>query len=191
VGIKDLVQERNNLKSDYGKMDQARECYFAAGGLESDIGPRDNATWYWRRAAKLWRSKSERAEGRANYCHNQIKAINENAQAEIDKLHSQLLFKEEFIEGLVEELGQVREMHGHDLIRLEEDKERLDWLVQHSYAFVRRKDTGKGFIRLSDEYLDEPEDYGLRKGIDEARGAKDVNQFRPGEEGEEAKNREP
>ena len=31
----------------------AREAYFAAGGQESDIGPRLNAGWYWRRASKL------------------------------------------------------------------------------------------------------------------------------------------
>lgn len=41
------------------ELEQARECYFAAGGVESDIGPRDNAKWYWRRAAKHWRDKRE------------------------------------------------------------------------------------------------------------------------------------
>jgi len=41
---------------------QAREHYFAAGGLESDIGPRNDPTWYWRRAAKLWRERAEQTE---------------------------------------------------------------------------------------------------------------------------------
>ncbi|MHC4864606.1 MAG: hypothetical protein ACYTEX_11005 [Planctomycetota bacterium] len=40
-------------------LENARECYFAAGGQESDIGPRDNPEWYWRRAAKAWRDKAE------------------------------------------------------------------------------------------------------------------------------------
>lgn len=191
VDIKGLMQERDSLKSDYGNMENARECYFAAGGIESDVGPRDVATWYWRRAAKLWMNKSERSDGLAHYNHAMLKNFSDNCQVEIDKLNSKLLAKSEFVEGLVEELNQVREMHGNDLIELEGDKERLDWLVQHSYAFVRRKDTGKGFIRLSDAYLNDPNDYGLRKGLDEARGEENVGHFRPGEEGEEAKDSQP
>ena len=46
------------------ELEQARETYFAAGGIESDIGPRDDPGWYWRRAAKLWRSKAEHASAR-------------------------------------------------------------------------------------------------------------------------------
>ena len=41
-------------------LEDAREHYFAAGGLESDIGPRQDPGWYWRRAAKLWRMKNPR-----------------------------------------------------------------------------------------------------------------------------------
>lgn len=37
----------------------ARESYFAAGGVESDLGPRDDPKWYWVRAAKLWRDSAE------------------------------------------------------------------------------------------------------------------------------------
>ena len=33
----------------------ARECYFALpGAMESDIGPRPESSWYWRRAARGW-----------------------------------------------------------------------------------------------------------------------------------------
>jgi hypothetical protein len=41
------------------ELEEARECYFAAGGVESQIGPRDNPMWYWRRAAKCWRDRAE------------------------------------------------------------------------------------------------------------------------------------
>lgn len=41
-------------------LEEAREHYFAAGGIESDLGPRNDPGWYWRRAAKLWRSRAER-----------------------------------------------------------------------------------------------------------------------------------
>ena len=44
------------------ELKDARECLFAAGGLESDLGPRDDAKWYWRRAAKLWRDRAEQCE---------------------------------------------------------------------------------------------------------------------------------
>ena len=50
------------------------------------------------------------------------------------------------------------------------DKDRLDWLEQHSYAFVRDNTTGKGFIRLSDSYIDQP-GYHLREAIDGAMAA--------------------
>lgn len=47
------------------------------------------------------------------------------------------------------------------------DKERLDWLQNHSYAFVRDRNTGKGFIRLSDEYVNmDIEEYNIRNAID-------------------------
>lgn len=44
---------------DYDR-EKARECYFAVGGIESDLGPtaRDSE-WYWRRAAKGWRDVAE------------------------------------------------------------------------------------------------------------------------------------
>ena len=44
------------------ELHQARECLFEAGGVESDIGPRDDTNWYWRRAAKMWRDKYESLE---------------------------------------------------------------------------------------------------------------------------------
>jgi hypothetical protein len=34
-------------------INEARSYYFSVGGLESDLGPRTNSSWYWRRAAKL------------------------------------------------------------------------------------------------------------------------------------------
>jgi hypothetical protein len=34
-------------------LEQARALYFSLGGLESDLGPRDDPNWYWRRAAKM------------------------------------------------------------------------------------------------------------------------------------------
>ncbi len=36
-------------------LDTARACYFSVGGVESEIGPRSQAEWYWRGAALLWR----------------------------------------------------------------------------------------------------------------------------------------
>ena len=39
-------------------LEEARECLFAAGGQESDLEPRDDPAWYWRRAAKLWQDKA-------------------------------------------------------------------------------------------------------------------------------------
>lgn len=41
-------------------LEEAREHYFGAGGLESDIGPRSEPIWYWRRAAKIWRALIEK-----------------------------------------------------------------------------------------------------------------------------------
>jgi hypothetical protein len=35
------------------ELEQARSIYFSLGGLESDLGPRDDPNWYWRRAAKM------------------------------------------------------------------------------------------------------------------------------------------
>lgn len=48
------------------------------------------------------------------------------------------------------------------------DKDRIDWLQRHSYAFVRNRETGKGFINLSDEYTNELKDdvYSIREAID-------------------------
>jgi len=89
-------------------------------------------------------AKKER--GRANYNHNQLKALATNFQAEIDAL--------------------------------KEDKARLDWLEQHSFAFVRDASTGKGFIRLSDAYLSHP-GYGLRDGIDDAIEKGNAVEVRP------------
>jgi len=55
------------------------------------------------------------------------------------------------------------------------DSSRLDWLEQHSYAFVYDRKTGKGFIRLSDDYIDHPsDDYNLRAGLDDAIHAEKV-----------------
>ena len=42
----------------------ARKAYFDLGGIESDIGPRDDAGWYWRRAFKLARNKLEVVEAK-------------------------------------------------------------------------------------------------------------------------------
>lgn len=56
---------------------EAREFYFAAGGVESDLGPRSDAEWYWRRAAKAWREKAESATRSA-----------QAMAAEVDRLHS-------------------------------------------------------------------------------------------------------
>ena len=50
-------------------MEEARRIYFeVAGGQESDIGPRDDPGWYWRRAAKIL---ADQADGR------RVKAIQE------------------------------------------------------------------------------------------------------------------
>jgi hypothetical protein len=58
--------------------DDAREHLFSAGGQESDTGPRDEAEWYWRRAAKLWRDRAEKAEAAVK----SIKKALQNARAE-------------------------------------------------------------------------------------------------------------
>lgn len=74
---------------------------------------------------------------------------------------------------------------------LKEDQARLDWLEEHSFAFVRDASTGKGFIRLSDAYLNQS-GYGLRKGIDDAikkGNAVEVRARRPGSE--KAKDNQP
>jgi hypothetical protein len=47
------------------------------------------------------------------------------------------------------------------------DSERLDWLEEHSFAFVHDARTGKGFIKLSGAYEGQP-GYGLRAAIDKA-----------------------
>jgi hypothetical protein len=39
------------------ELEQARSIYFSLGGLESDLGPRDDPNWYWRRAAKMARDE--------------------------------------------------------------------------------------------------------------------------------------
>lgn len=40
-------------------LQQAREAYFEAGGIESDIGPRSDPSWYWRRTILLLKDKIE------------------------------------------------------------------------------------------------------------------------------------
>lgn len=46
--------------SDEHEREKARECYFAIGGVESDLGPEArDAKWYWRRAAMSWRERAE------------------------------------------------------------------------------------------------------------------------------------
>lgn len=41
-------------------LEDAREAYFRHGGIESDIGPRDNPSWYWRRTVKLLECECQR-----------------------------------------------------------------------------------------------------------------------------------
>lgn len=44
----------------------ARECYFALpGAMESDLGPRPESYWYWRRAARGWQEVAESAARKA------------------------------------------------------------------------------------------------------------------------------
>lgn len=73
-------------------LDDAREHYFAAGGLESDLGPRDEPEWYWRRAAKLWRDKARELQ--------RIKEINEQT---IEELQGQAIVQDATIEDLSQE----------------------------------------------------------------------------------------
>ena len=75
---------------DFG-LDKARECYFAAGGQESDIGPRDDPEWYWRRAAVLWRDEVNRLRGMiADF----VLASQSNARAWKNQEHIAALFDE-------------------------------------------------------------------------------------------------
>lgn len=46
-------------QSELENWESAREYYFALGGMESMVGPREDAEWYWRRAAKLGKDKAE------------------------------------------------------------------------------------------------------------------------------------
>lgn len=38
---------------------KARKSFFDAGGVESNLGPQDKASYYWERAAIRWRRKAE------------------------------------------------------------------------------------------------------------------------------------
>lgn len=55
---------RNYPEGMTAEMEEARRIYFhIAGGQESDIGPRDNPGWYWRRAAKILADRVKDLEG--------------------------------------------------------------------------------------------------------------------------------
>ena len=41
---------------------EAKKYYFEAGGLESDLGPRKDPIWYWRRASKMWKDKYDKLQ---------------------------------------------------------------------------------------------------------------------------------
>ena len=49
-----------------GELEEARKFYFSAGMPESDIGGRDDPTWYWRRAAKRYRDLYEAERARVD-----------------------------------------------------------------------------------------------------------------------------
>jgi len=53
---------RGEIVSDKHDLNDARQAHFALGGIESDIGPRDGASWYWRRAVELAVHRAELAE---------------------------------------------------------------------------------------------------------------------------------
>lgn len=63
VALDVLVEERYG-DSRKRELERAREAYFEMGGIESDIGPRDDPSWYWRRAFKIARTRMESAESK-------------------------------------------------------------------------------------------------------------------------------
>lgn len=48
---------RFHVEDSETELEEAKEHYYQAGGVPSDVGARD-AHWYWRRAAKLWRDRA-------------------------------------------------------------------------------------------------------------------------------------
>ena len=62
----------------------SRECYFAAGGIESDVGPRADSTWYWRRAAMLWRDKAGQSRVDHKHCFAILKTMERDLRARLE-----------------------------------------------------------------------------------------------------------
>lgn len=64
-----------------------------------------------------------------------------------------------------------------EIEELKKDAARIKWLQANTYAFVLDHANGKGFMRFSAAYRDdpEPEEYNLRDIIDEAMKGKSVD----------------
>ena len=60
--------------SELSDWEEARKYYFEAGGVESMLGPREEADWYWRRAAKLAKRDVDRAERRIEEVLEQLES---------------------------------------------------------------------------------------------------------------------
>ena len=65
-------------------LEDAREIYFTMGGIESDIGARNNPSWYWRRAMTLLQEQVK-----------SLQANNTKIVLEIQKRHRHVMLTEE------------------------------------------------------------------------------------------------
>jgi hypothetical protein len=61
-------------------LEDAREFYFGLGLMESDIGPRENPLWYWRRAAKYLAYRVDTLEEKLENAARGFKSLRDTAE---------------------------------------------------------------------------------------------------------------
>lgn len=85
---------------------EARTAYFNTGGLESEIGPRDNPSWYWRRATKLLSARCDglQKQGSKLAMRNQRLRMKELAGEELHREISRLVERVVMLERVAEKL---------------------------------------------------------------------------------------
>lgn len=65
--------------------------------------------------------------------------------------------------------AHVEQCPEHPMSELKKDKERVDWLEENIVWALRNHNSGKGVIRLSADYVGDPDNINIRSFIDEAR----------------------
>jgi len=75
TNIDEIKAEKS--QSELDNWERAREYYFALGGMESMIGPREDAEWYWRRAAKLGKDKAESLQFKMDRLEDELDRLNQ------------------------------------------------------------------------------------------------------------------